>query len=170
MWTKQYWKEYRKNYHIKNRIKLNKKNKKYYSENKEKIKRLRIIYCQKNKEKIKERNKKWRVNNKEYFKKYFGKDKGLYMKYLLACWRCNSNNEVKFKSYKGKGIKFLWDSYNEFKKDMYMSYIKHLKQYGKKQTTLDRIDNDGNYCKENCRWATMLEQANNKRNTKSVVY
>ena len=46
---------------------------------------------------------------------------------------------------------------------MYESYLEHIKKFGKKNTTIDRIDNDGNYCKENCHWATAKEQSLNVR-------
>ena len=39
---------------------------------------------------------------------------------------------------------------------------------GRPRYTLDRIDVDGDYCKENCRWATWAEQGKNKRNNSTV--
>lgn len=50
--------------------------------------------------------------------------------------------------------------------DMLPSYEEHVKLHGAKETQIDRINPDGNYCKVNCRWATLNEQANNRRNIK----
>lgn len=86
--------------------------------------------------------------------------------------RCNKSNNTKAKFYKryaGRGIKCLWKSFEEFRDDMYESYLEHVDEYGEKQTTLDRIDNNGNYCKENCRWATYKEQMSNTKNIESSI-
>ena len=52
---------------------------------------------------------------------------------------------------------------------MYESYLDHVEKYGERDTTIERIDVNGNYCKENCRWATQQEQANNKTTTHFVT-
>jgi len=77
--------------------------------------------------------------------------------------RTSNPDRSDYKNYGGRGIKNEWPSFESFATDMLPSHQKHVKQYGEKQTTLDRINNDGNYCKENCRWATTKIQANNTR-------
>lgn len=90
-----------------------------------------------------------------------------YRVYRGIIQRCNNKNNSQYKNYGGRGIKVEWDSYIDFKRDMKESFDTHVAQYGGRNTSIDRIDVDGNYCKENCRWATYKEQS---RNTRRNVY
>lgn len=66
--------------------------------------------------------------------------------------------------YYDKGIKVCdqWQKFSGFYQDMYDSYIEGL--------TIDRIDNNKGYYKENCRWATTTEQAYNKSQTVKIEF
>jgi hypothetical protein len=80
-----------------------------------------------------------------------------YIAWLNMKARCENTNKKEYKHYGGRGIKVCdkWKNFEIFYEDMYSSYKRGL--------TLDRIDVNGNYCKENCRWITIQEQSNNKR-------
>jgi hypothetical protein len=89
---------------------------------------------------------------------------------LYAIWsemrhRCHNPNHRVFSNYGGRGINVCpeWENYAIFHKwAITNGYNKNL--------TIDRINNDGNYEPENCRWATMKEQQNNRRDNHLVSW
>lgn len=78
--------------------------------------------------------------------------------------RCFSVNTSDYPNYGGRGITACprWNDFKNFLADMgYPPTDGH---------TLDRVDVNGNYEPSNCRWATRVEQARNKRNTKRFFH
>jgi len=78
--------------------------------------------------------------------------------------RCYNPKDREYHNYGGRGIKVCqrWlDDFQNFLKDM-----------GKAppNATIDRIDNDGDYCPENCRWASNFTQSRNRRNNVKITY
>lgn len=82
----------------------------------------------------------------------------------------NPNSED-YKNYGERGISMCnrWLSYNNFKSDMFESYLRHVCAYGEKDTTIERIENNSNYEPSNCRWATKAEQTSNHRRNRIIV-
>ena len=111
------------------------------------------------------RNAKY-CNQKCYFE-YKSKNQhsydNLYKRYCDMKSRCYNKNKKNYKYYGGRGIKVCdeWlgeNGYNSFKKWA-------LENGYKKELSLDKIDNNGNYSPNNCRWTTRRIQNINKRPT-----
>lgn len=93
-----------------------------------------------------------------------------YKKFMSAKSRCTNPANDSYYRYGWRGIKVERKDFEDFWKDMWPSYYEHVKEYWAKDTTLERINNNWNYCKENCRWATQQEQYENKSNNHNVIY
>lgn len=92
--------------------------------------------------------------------KHGGKGTRLYGIWKAMRKRCANRNSPDFPNYGGRGIKVCseWQQYEVFKAwAISNGYSDSL--------SIDRIDPDGDYCPKNCRWATLHEQATNKRKT-----
>lgn len=77
--------------------------------------------------------------------------------------RTTNKNYAKWHRYGGRGINSnSFEYFVDFYDDMNESYMEHIGRYTELNTTLDRIDNDKSYYKENCKWSTWSEQADNK--------
>ena len=75
--------------------------------------------------------------------------------------RCHNPNREKYKNYGGRGIQVCeeWDNSAE-------TFCKWALSHGYKEgLQIDRIDNNGNYCPENCRFVSPKENSRNRRNT-----
>jgi hypothetical protein len=81
-----------------------------------------------------------------------------YNVWSMMKYRCDKKDHPSYRLYGLRGIKYCerWKKFKNFLDDM-----------GERPDglSLDRIDNDGDYCRENCKWATGIEQINNRRNT-----
>lgn len=97
---------------------------------------------------------------KEYLKaNKLGEKHGAYLSKLYAVWeamrqRCKNPTAQAYKNYGGRGIS-VCNEWNDFQK-----FEAWALSHGYKEgLSIDRIDNDGDYCPENCQWLTRAENA-----------
>ena len=78
--------------------------------------------------------------------------------------RCYNKNDKAFSRYGGSGI-VMCDSWVS-------SFENFFEDMGERPTgtSIDRIDNNKGYCKENCKWSTPSEQANNQRTNRNILF
>lgn len=92
-----------------------------------------------------------------------GKRTSTYVIWTDMIQRCENKNGSSYERYGGRGITVCseWLSFDNFVRDM-----------GERPNglTLDRIDNNQGYCKQNCRWATMITQANNRTSNHIIEF
>jgi len=89
---------------------------------------------------------------------------GMYGSWYAMKQRCSNPNNKSYKNYGGRGIKYpeKWETYAGFCEDMKDTYKKGL--------TIDRINNNESYSKENCRWLDRKSQSNNTRKNVFIEY
>jgi len=92
-------------------------------------------------------------------------DTKLYKTFVRIKCRCYNIKDKRYKDYGGRGITVCDEWRNSFEQ-----FAKDMGEPPTKKHSIDRIDNNKGYSKENCRWATPKQQANNTRLTTFITY
>jgi len=85
-----------------------------------------------------------------------------YTSWQMMRQRCENPKDDGYALYGGRGISVdpSWSTFEGFWRDMGSTWVKGL--------SIDREDTNGNYCKDNCRWATPKQQARNRRTKRTI--
>jgi len=87
---------------------------------------------------------------------------------IYKCWlhikeRCYNKSSMDYKDYGGRGI-VVCDRW----RDIFENFLNDMGEKPSSKHSIERVNVNGNYCPENCKWGTEEEQSNNKRNSRFV--
>ena len=155
--TKEQYEEYRnkaKSYYDKNKEKIKKESSKYRASHLELYREAQRKFKLKNREKLREIERKRRMSNPAMT---------VWQRMMSRCGLYGKPSRKDIKNYISRGITVCeeWRVRKAFEEWAYNHGFK-------KGLQLDRIDNNGNYCPENCRFVTPAQNNDNRRNTVKI--
>ena len=106
----------------------------------------------------------YRKNSKQYKHGFAGKSR-IYKIWLHMKGRCLNKTDNNYYRYGGRGISIC----KEWKDDFINFYNWAITNGYSSELTIDRINNDGNYEPQNCRWTDIKTQANNRRSNRKIT-
>lgn len=92
----------------------------------------------------------------------------IYNTWIKIKARCLNTNDHAYPDYGGRGITICPEWCNDFR--AFYDHVSTLPHFGEKGYSIDRIDNEKGYEASNVHWATLTEQARNKRNNRHYFY
>jgi hypothetical protein len=98
-------------------------------------------------------------------KKYYKTHKKEYWAWTRMKQRCTNPNNNRFYRYSALGVSVCERWQNSFE-----NFLADMGTAPTKKHSLDRIDNNGDYCAENCRWTTNTVQSKNRSTTRKIAY